>query len=71
MLVELLKNEKHQLQEELQKYKEMQRNLEVKASELTIVYRQHGCWLRILTKVYVGGKFEMLVTYFKHLAANF
>ena len=34
MLVDLLKNEKHQLQEELQKYKEMQRNLQVKAAKL-------------------------------------
>ena len=31
MLVELLKNEKHQLQEELEKYKEMQENLIAKA----------------------------------------
>ena len=35
MLVDLLKNEKHQLQEELQKYKEIQQNLQVKASKLT------------------------------------
>ena len=34
MLVDLLKNENHQLQEELQKYKEMQQNLQVKAAKL-------------------------------------
>ena len=51
MLVELLKNEKHQLQEEMQKYKEMKRNLEVKALKLD------GCWWRMWATVYVGDRF--------------
>jgi len=46
MLVDLLKNEKHQLQEELQKYKEIQRNLQVKASKLAKSMLLTGlrCW---------------------------
>ena len=53
MLVELLKNEKHQLQEEMQKYKQMQRNLEVKALKLD------GSWWRMLATFYNGDRFEM------------
>ena len=53
MLVDLLKNEKHQLQEELQKYKEIQQNLQVKASKLAKSMLVTGlrCWGPILNIV--------------------
>ena len=59
MLVDLLKNEKHQLQEELQKYKEIQQNLQVKAAKLAS------------GEIDAGDRFEVLMTNFKHRATNF